>query len=351
MIFISNIDERLKVIEDGLKRLRTDIENINNNVNRKLEDITFVLNFTKNLYNIQDKEKILYTISDLLLSTVGYSAACFIYEVTGDKLSLAYFSCDNDVDTGIDNDIYIDTLRKDVHLHKGKLVIPLYGDEVSFVVVLDCKDYVITSEFLNNICLVQPILINALRNVLGYESLLKGIEIDELTGAYNRRYLNRYYNELFDGDDYRFVMCILDVDDLKYINDTFKHTAGDVVLKTLVDVIRDSIRGTDVICRFGGDEFVIFFTHTDNDEKIYDRVESIRKDIEKININHNGYSFNFTVSFGVIPGRDILKLKSMGKSKQDIINILDSALYNSKKRGKNMTTIFTKDDLLGVEKE
>lgn len=340
-----DLNIRLNDIEKGISDLKTDVISVVDKLNRKIEDISFILEFTKRLYNIQDKEKLLVSIGELFLSTVDYSAVCFIYEVNNEELNLIYSTGDCDC-------IELSTGIKDVYVHeKGVLVIPLYDNDVEYIIVMQSDRFEFNNEYISSIELIQDILINALRNASDYESLVKGIEIDELTGAYNRRYLNKVYDELFDGDDSKFVMCFLDVDNLKQINDTFGHTAGDKVLKRLVEVVRENIRDTDIICRFGGDEFIIFFKHTDNDEKISSRVESIRKNIENICVEHNGNLIKFTVSFGVISGKDILELKNLGRNKKDIIDILDHMLYESKKRGKNSTTIYNLDDLICIEEE
>lgn len=87
-------------------------------------------------------------------------------------------------------------------------------------------------------------------------------EYDALTGIYNRRMAFAKFRELYDsGKDSKRCMCVcfIDVNGLKDVNDTLGHDDGDELLKTIVKVIRESVRANDVIARLGGDEFLIVF--------------------------------------------------------------------------------------------
>lgn len=114
------------------------------------------------------------------------------------------------------------------------------------------------------------------------ESERKAI-IDELTGAFNRRYFEtKLEDELSLAKRFRMKLCLLmaDIDHFKNINDTYGHRVGDVILQELVSVIKENISSTDFLCRYGGEEFTIILTETDL-EKGQQVAEKIRKSIEE----------------------------------------------------------------------
>ena len=92
--------------------------------------------------------------------------------------------------------------------------------------------------------------------------------LDDLTGLYNRRYLYRKIvteKRRITRTGESLSMLLIDVDKFKDINDTYGHSAGDVVLKTISRQIKAALRMSDIPCRYGGDEFLIFMPNTDSD--------------------------------------------------------------------------------------
>ena len=155
---------------------------------------------------------------------------------------------------------------------------------------------------------------------------------DGLTDLYNHRYFQeqmkmqveqskRYGNE--------FSLIILDIDFFKKFNDTFGHQAGDAVLKQVAQLLKTSVRATDVVCRYGGEEISIILPNTQKDiakstaEKICQRIAS-----KKFKLNNNQES-NVTVSLGVST------FPSDGDNASQIIEAADKRLYQSKHNGRN----------------
>jgi diguanylate cyclase (GGDEF)-like protein len=160
-----------------------------------------------------------------------------------------------------------------------------------------------------------------------YLSALKDLaNTDPLTGVFNRRQLdNVLQKEIERCKRYgpNLAMIILDVDDMKKINDERGHSAGDQVLKDVTRIMHNNIRKVDVLGRFGGDEFVILLPHTKKHEAENVR-QRIYRDIEQENTS--GKEIPFTVTMG---------LHSDGPDKVD--NLLDSAdsqLLREKRRRK-----------------
>lgn len=148
---------------------------------------------------------------------------------------------------------------------------------------------------------------------------------DDLTGVWNKRYLESRIYDLSE----KSVLALIDVDNLKTINDTYGHLAGDEVLRQITKTIRKNIRKADDICRYGGDEFVVIF----EDCSIKDAVliiDKIRKIIAENEIYFNDVQLISSISTGLCAASDELKGKKL-------IECADQQLYIAKKRGKNST--------------
>ena len=126
-----------------------------------------------------------------------------------------------------------------------------------------------------------------------------------------------------------FSLSIIDIDYFKKINDTLGHQAGDIILKEIITVIRHCVRDTDIVTRYGGEEFAILLPYTPK-SGVLTLVERLRESVE-------GYKFTgldrpLTISIGVAD--------SAGKSNPEhIIEEADSSLYIAKKSGRNKCVV------------
>ncbi len=147
---------------------------------------------------------------------------------------------------------------------------------------------------------------------------------DTLTDAYSRLYLNKWINNDKDTpfNDYCNSLIMIDIDKFKYINDTYGHNTGDLVLKEIVKVIMNLIREGDFVVRYGGDEFLILLQncHKENAKKIISR---IKKELK----NNDKFDFPIEISYGI--------QESKNKSNVfDDIQISDKIMYESKNKKK-----------------
>ncbi len=157
---------------------------------------------------------------------------------------------------------------------------------------------------------------------------------DALTGAFNRRYLMEQVPiEIQRSARYDHPLSIMmcDVDHFKKVNDTHGHQAGDEVLKRVVELIRNKIRTTDWISRYGGEEFVIVLPETGytNAKKV---AETLREAIAQLAIQFAGKTLNVTASFGVT-GWDA-EVPADG-SVDAMVERCDTCVYDSKANGRN----------------
>lgn len=155
-------------------------------------------------------------------------------------------------------------------------------------------------------------------------------KVDLLTGLYNRRYiLQEIKSELnnYTVNVSKFSIIIGDIDFFKRVNDTYGHDFGDYVLKTVSETLKSSLKETDCLARWGGEEFLFMLRNSDL-EKSKHTIENIRKNIEDKLFEHNGTSLHVTMTFGiaVYNGNDSI---------DDIIKKADDALYLGKENGRN----------------
>ncbi len=160
---------------------------------------------------------------------------------------------------------------------------------------------------------------------------------DALTGLYNRRYLG----ELLNRELHRMArkgtplgIMMLDIDFFKNINDTFGHEAGDVYLRELGAFLKGQVRTEDFACRYGGEEFVIVLPET-YPEVVIQRAESLRKQINEMEIQYQGHSLGRkTVSIGIAVFPD------NGDTVDQVLQKADIALYRAKVQGRNQVALF-----------
>jgi diguanylate cyclase (GGDEF)-like protein len=160
---------------------------------------------------------------------------------------------------------------------------------------------------------------------------------DTLTGAANRRSANEFMQREYErsqNEGLPFTLIMMDVDKFKKINDTYGHDQGDQVLKVITRVAKDLMRVSDLLVRWGGEEFLVVAPNTDADQG-FALAENIRLAIERTPIEG---CHNITVSMGV-------SLIAAGKSMEDALGRADAALYRAKETGRNRC-IMAEDTLL-----
>jgi diguanylate cyclase (GGDEF)-like protein/PAS domain S-box-containing protein len=155
---------------------------------------------------------------------------------------------------------------------------------------------------------------------------------DSLTGLYNRRYLT----EMLDREIRRAIraeqslgILMLDLDHFKKFNDTYGHDAGDAVLRQTAAFLTKSIRAEDIVCRFGGEEFIVILPTADL-KAAHARAERIRSKLRELTVLHQGHSLGMiTVSVGVAA------LPLHGTAPQALLDAADAALYRAKREGRD----------------
>ena len=166
---------------------------------------------------------------------------------------------------------------------------------------------------------------------------------DELTGLYTVRHFRSCLDrqkDLFERHGEKFALLLIDIDDFKVVNDTHGHPVGDIVLKRVSSSIADSVRGSDLAFRYGGEEFAVILPNTGQVGGLHVS-ERIRAMVETEVTVEEGVRIRSTVSIGLalFPGN--------GATLRDLIVAADSALYKAKRSGKNR--VFISDKTAAVE--
>ncbi len=173
---------------------------------------------------------------------------------------------------------------------------------------------------------------NALRIQELQEELRLLASIDPMTRLYNRRYFTTMADKILKlarREKTPLSLAILDIDRFKQINDAYGHLAGDRVITALSEKLMGRYRESDLLCRFGGEEFVILMPNTELDVATL-LAERTRKEIEKLKVPYNGETISMTVSIGVSQV-DLEEEETL----DPVLKRADDALYTAKKKGRN----------------
>lgn len=173
-----------------------------------------------------------------------------------------------------------------------------------------------------------------LRNAILYTNALNSAHKDPLTGIGNRAAMNAAIHrqiELASRHNRSLGVIIMDVDHFKSINDTYGHAAGDCCLQSLVKCAEKSVRISDLLFRYGGEEFLIVLPETD-EAGVLRLAKRIRRRVERLETTYQGQIIKMTVSLGITTLRE-------SDDEKILFNRVDEALYKAKQEGRNCIRI------------
>jgi diguanylate cyclase (GGDEF)-like protein len=171
------------------------------------------------------------------------------------------------------------------------------------------------------------------------DQLIYLAERDALTGLYNRHRFNEELGRMIaDAQRHssRLALLFYDLDDFKYINDTFGHRAGDAMLIRVAGEVAGQVRRNELYARLGGDEFAILVPEI-SDEMLRVLAERITRAIAQVRFEYEGQSLRLTSSLGVAVFPD------HADNPEDLIARADTAMYQAKEAGKNAWRIYRSD--------
>ena len=183
------------------------------------------------------------------------------------------------------------------------------------------------------VSMLVDIVSASLQNAALLNTGLTNASLDLLTGVSNRVFfLQRFENEIRRTENYTQPLALLmfDIDKFKSINDTFGHATGDVVLKKLAEIVLKNTRSSDLVGRYGGDEFMVLMTSSDKDS-VFTYADHLREKIAStgIMVPMKDTPLHLTISGG------LAMCPTDGQSTTDLLRAADAALYEAKRKGGN----------------
>ncbi|MCI7766876.1 MAG: GGDEF domain-containing protein [Oscillospiraceae bacterium] len=326
----------------------------------KIEDITFthflISNITKDMTIYGNNvEKCFFAVVNNLYRAHVDSSYIYVYEepvVHGVKSSWilpdtvllrAYHDGDRLATvTGeaqkISTSAILENMYTPADRRRTTVVFPLYMNEEQYgVMVFEMENeyfpyiYSVTPQICTAIKLINLVtqLENSIDQIQSRNNQLSRMSMsDELTGIYNRRGFYVFANRILkapENEGRQAVVIFGDLDNLKKINDTFGHEDGDYAIVTAANVIKSSLRNSDVVARIGGDEFAAFAICDDREIalKLPERIKSIAA----VHNKNSSKPYNVTVSVGIFE-----LICAPGLNIQQYMDQADAALYEDKKR-------------------
>lgn len=167
----------------------------------------------------------------------------------------------------------------------------------------------------------------------------QSIVVDELTALYNRKYMNTRLQQLmkqYERNKLPFSIILLDLDHFKSINDTYGHLVGDDVLRKFASITSETKRENDIVCRYGGEEFLVILPDTKK-ESAYVFLNRLKRNLARQYFFANETKFQITFSAG------ITEMSEQVKHPKQLIDEADKALYHAKLQGRNQFITYNKN--------
>jgi diguanylate cyclase (GGDEF)-like protein len=233
-----------------------------------------------------------------------------------DTTKLSYYI---PVTTEYGDEIFINSALSAPIYFQGKL----YG-----VINLDSlSSHAFTDDDMQAIEFISKSIEIAITNRLLYEEKAHLSRFDRLTGLYNRHFFDEYYNVVIKrANRYNesFHLIMIDVDDLKKVNDQYSHLVGDDIISKVASLLKQNMRDSDIFARYGGDEFIGLLFNA-KIECLIDKFELINDELKKTPFEYQGSYIYTSVSYGIANFNDD------GNSIYDLIRVADDRMYDYKK--------------------
>ncbi|MCX7747098.1 MAG: GGDEF domain-containing protein [Clostridia bacterium] len=369
-VLLEQLGEKYKQLEaaqaeiknqyEKLKESNIKLEDTNNKLTNSIAEFFTLQQISQAIGSILDIKELLRYVNDIILGVMGVSYCTIIlYDDKRKRLKVHTtnikdqndlitlndnINCPNllnALDSGkpiienfVDPSHYLFTQGRDIN---SLICVPLNTKSRKFgLVIIEQKYYNAFDD--DNVRLLDIIgqqVGFAMENAELYQRMQELATIDGLTGVFNRLYFQERLQKEFKSsqeDHYALSLAIFDIDHFKRFNDTYGHLFGDKVLKTITEVIRNSLRSSDIFARYGGEEFVILFPRTGVMQAV-EKVEALRLKIASTLVKDNLVEASVTVSFG------IASFPEIAATEAELLRKADDALYKAKEAGRNCVKI------------
>lgn len=215
---------------------------------------------------------------------------------------------------------------------------PLVNNGIIGGILIENQSSTLTQDELQFFELVCENIALVLQNLVYFKQIVDQANKDGLTGIYNRNFMNMHLNSVIEEAKLtgrKFSIALFDIDHFKNFNDTYGHLHGDKVLKEVSHYIEQTIRTSDTIYRYGGEEFIIYFANTGIDDAAL-VLDKLREGVSRLQIlTDKNELTQVTISMGVT------EFPTYDMSVQGLIEKADQAMYYSKENGRNRVTKYS----------
>ncbi len=225
------------------------------------------------------------------------------------------------------------------HVTHSLIFVPLIrGSVVTGLISVQAKATdVFTAYHQTLVELIAPYATSALENAWLFSKIETLAITDELSGVYNRHHFNHVLKQEFERSvryERPLSLIIIDIDNFKDINDQYGHICGDDVIRQYGAMLNENVRTTDILARFGGDEFAIIMPETNAQQAlaVTRKIESLCNQ-RKFNLGHDEISVTISIGLAEI-------IRSVDLKPEDLIHKADHAMYQAKKQGRSRTVLF-----------
>lgn len=357
---LTSAQEEAKTQYEKLKYANSKLEETNKKLTSSIAEFFTLQQISQAISSIFDIKELLKYVNDIILGVMGVSNSTIIlFDEKRKKLRVHTTNIKNReelalVNDNINSDILLEVLNKGKPLIENNvdpekymfakarkvlsfICVPLITKSHKFGLVLIEHKYAdaFDKENVRLLDVIGQQVGIAIENAELYQKMQEMATIDGLTEVYNRLYFQERLQKEFIAakeGNYDLSLAIFDIDHFKRFNDTYGHLFGDKVLKSMAQMTRNSLRSSDVLARFGGEEFIILFPRASLHEA-YEKVEFLRSRIAQSTIKDNLVETSVTVSFG------IACFPVNCSSETELIRKADDALYEAKNCGRNCVKI------------
>ncbi len=321
----------------------------NKKLNETIEELVTIREIGLAINSILDFDEMLKVICDVIRTNLSINRIAIYLIENSNRLKSRYIEEDGRR-VSTEEFIFLDSpvgerlklhlsFPENIALQKSfMLIMPLIAKgELIGAIKIERKNSPFTVKESDTLKLIVSHISIGINNARLYEMAIT----DGLTGLYVHRHFQFKLQEEIQRSKRNLkpvTLLMIDIDHFKHVNDTYGHQAGDAVLKQLSSLIKKSLRVTDYVFRYGGEEIAVILPETEikNGEMI---AEKLRKKIEENKfLLPDKREINVTVSIGVA---EFNPLKNKNKTKDEIIKFADSALYRAKETGRNKVVVFT----------
>ena len=354
-------EDEIGMLADGFNKMASSLEETKKELDRRLLEIYALYNVSKTLNASFETEQLLLTlVQDISRSMSIDRMLVLLYNKKRNELRIASHTgfAEDEVDEAgrtVHNDFY----NKVVSTGKSKILTDIVqGGQLSPIELsnkninsLIAVPFLRRGEVLGLICAFKDAPANfkysdkklfnnvaehlaiALENARLFEQTKKMAITDGLTGMYNKRYFTDVFNaevERAKRCDHQLSIFMMDLDNFKHYNDSHGHPAGDELLMQLSSIIKESIRKTDIACRYGGEEFVVILPETTKEGAMI----VAEKLVGAINSHPFPHAAEQPLGF-VSTSIGVATFPDNGLDAEHLLEVADNALYVAKTEGRN----------------